>query len=404
MKKRFILAILIGFFLVAMNAVFAEDEKNPVLQSGLIRIENVPKSSNLMFYIITEKGKKIPIISSSEQASSTNLLLRVDDKTYNLNKLSSVSYTVEATESVMKITYTLKDLAIVEATYAIISAEKNSIVDMTKVDYTIKNLSEKKHTFGIRSVFDFVLGESKPSHYTTAQRNSILSETIIKNMKDDQWIISSNGIEAVELLLYGKNVSPITKVMIANKDVLSDDSWFEYGKPGRSFNSLYSYNNSVVALFWDDLDLLPGKNVKKTFFMAYSLNDFQMAGRMQHGVISVDSGFALASVESEKPSKSATIATSSPLEELTKSDTVEDSPVDTIGTDSAKTEAPATVVENVIADNIQITQEQLDPVYVRDLLDRIKALEVDDTSINAEQLNKLKKELAAILKILRSRN
>jgi len=367
-------------------------DKKYVLEDGIVSLEYIPSSGSIALAIVKEDGKKVPAIINKDITSF--IALRVDNSYYNLNDLSRVEYGFEKNDKSMKITYTIKNLVSVEAFYTLSSSGNSKKTNILNIEYKVNNISKESHIFGIRAVYDTILGESRPSHFTTSL-GPVLSESSFTNMEKTYWIISSNGMEAIEFLLHGKKVTPISKVILANKDVVSEREWRINEKVGRSFNSITSYNNSAVAFIWDDMDIPNGKSQSVSFVTAYSLTDFQMSGNPLNGIITDDE---------EKPVENTSKV-------LNEGVAPKNQQTPTVPTPNANVVAPVTTTTNipstqpkkdVIVDPSQIREEQLDPVYVQNLINKINALDPNDPNVDLNQIEQLKAELAAILKVIRS--
>lgn len=335
------------------------------LQDGTVRIETVRESGAVLFYVINGK-KMYPAVKTSEYGQSNYLSIFSGAKEYRLNKFGHCSYSYDVTTSSITETMLVKDIAEVVAVYQLDKySPKDNDTNCVRVNISIKNLAQKKAVLALKAVYNLCLGENRSAHYSTATNKAIGSEYLMIPSKQDPWIISSDGQNAVEFVLYGKNVTPPKKAVMANKDVIDLSTPITLFNPGNTFHSILSYNDSALALFWDPVEIEKDSIVSYSYAINFSDSDFQNSGKEV-------------------------------LEEA-----------------SAK---PAEVEERQAAKNLKVTQgkeplampegsvdpSKLNMEYVQQLINHINSLEQGDPSLNTMKIQQLQTELDEILKVLRS--
>lgn len=246
--------------------------------------------------------------------------------------------------------------------------------DLLNLQVKITNDSKKIQNFALKGVFDTYFGEKTITHFSTKLNPIIVKEMNISNLAEYAWIKSSDSIRSVQFNFFSKANEP-TQVRLANKDLLLVQDWDSNGLSGRSFNSVYSYNNSAIALYWP---------VKRLAYQGSSECRLSISFA-QNGLLP----FSKDPLAEEEKALEEEVCEEEKLHQ-TKKTKLETS------VDDRSVQA-----ENPYAYTKPITKEQLDTAYIEALLAKIEALENDDTNIDRTELLKLNAELDAILDMLR---
>ena len=330
------------------------------LQDGLVRMETARASGAVLFYVVN--GKKIyPALKPSEYGQTNYLSIFVGAKEYRLNKNGHCSYNYDVSANSIKETLLVKNVAEVVAVYELGKyAPKDQVTNCVRVNVTVKNLSDKKTSLALKAVYNLCLGENRQAHYSTATKKAIGSEHVLVPSKEDGWIISSDGQNAVEFVLYGKGVTSPKKAAMANKDVIDLATPITLFTPGNTFNSILSYNDSSLALFWDPVELEKDKTATYSYIVNFSDSDFQNSGK---------------EIFEDEPRPQADGAIAQP---------------------------------GIPEDQLGVTVESIDPAklnmeYVQQLINHINSLERSDPGLNAAKIQQLQTEVDEVLQVLRSR-
>lgn len=357
MRKTCFKRIIMLFVAFAMiGAVTAE---TIIIEKEPLRLAVYDYSGGVCLYIkSSETEEYVPLFSAANEASSSGFYLKYGKTSRKLTRSGGISVDVKETDSGAEVTYTLKGTASVIIKYTLLAAVNKQVADCVRVDVSVENLGKLSDTFAIKSVFDTMLGEFSGNHFVTAMQGAYNTEHMFQSMVDAKWIRSSDGIESIQFLLNGGDVSTPQYVALANRDLLLSSSWVPVVTESRYFDSIRVTGNSAVGIYWRDVQL---KSQTKSYFTFY----------------------ITAATASLTPPDIKTVCGN--LSDELASITVYSEPVyvDSHGT-------TFTVGE--------LTDEQLDPDYIAELFGRIQELENSEgSSTFYDEIQKLNGELDAIL-------
>jgi hypothetical protein len=336
-------------------------------ESGKIRLILQGSIGTCRLYAVGKDGTAVPVFVDYDEFTSSYFILRAGKTEYKLNESNGVAAGAVRTDSGGRLVYSVPNTADVSIEFTPEKTRPDSDDDMLRVQITVTNREPRTDTFALKAVFDTVLGEKTDTHFSTAQTKSINSETQYRTMKNEKWVMSQGAGYGVQLLLYGGDITPPSLVTLGNKDIISLPLWEPVASPARSFDNVMSYNNSAVAVNWEKTGIKPSGSSSVIFYIVVSADGESPAG-----------GTYLASLaESSAGTEPAAAPAAKPVPAVKQ-------PV-----------PPAEVPFEVI------TEEKLDPAYIRALIARINALEDDDKSVNRDELLRLNAELDAILARLR---
>lgn len=444
-NKKIILCIFVSIFILSF--VSTKDFDGVF---GMYRLELHEKSGTFTLSMLDSKGDKFtPVLNPLDNSSGTLFYLKAGSKVYPLSKLGGVPIVHEMNENRAVITYNIKNVAEVSLSFSFVSSETGTFTeysDLVIVDVLVKNISKKTNVYGLRSVFDTFLGENSPIHFSTKTLN-LNTEALFNSMHVDKWIKSSDGRNSIKFLLDGETITRPSSVVVANRDILTVNSWEPKLVPGRGFNSLFSLNNSALGITWNSYKLAPEKLFGVRFYisaatdylepMDTSSNFFASGKALQSASFVYDSDklvaeeiveYVVLSTSDKKDdkndnSKISVEETESTDESIGKDPNVTEdvSPVevfddsseeltsDNISEDFVLSESSENV--NLVepessmeeTDNlpyVDITPEKLNLEYVEELIKEIDELEHNPELYDASRILYLHTELDAILKIL----
>ena len=344
------------------------------VQKGLVRLETVRNSGAVLFYVAN--GKKLyPAVDSSGYGESTYISLYAGAREYRLNKDGRCDYHFEVGENSITEFFTVKGVAELKAVYTIGKmSPKDELENSVDVKYYLNSLADKKCAFMLKAVYNLRLGENRKAHFSSALKSEIGSEYVAFPSSEESWIISSDSQNAVEFIIYGDGVTPPRKAVMANKDTIELSTPATVFEPGRPFDSLLSYNNSSLALFWNAVELGEKDMAKYSYKINFSVSDFQNSGKLSPRPEKAD-----VAIEADNSAKKA--------DEAPKEDSKE-KPKD----------------ENELSSEIDyIDPSKLNEEYVQQLIDHINSLEQSDPSLNKLKIQQLQTEVDDVLQVLRSR-
>ena len=442
MKMKIIKKLILGVFIcfVICSFSFAKDFDGVF---GMFRLELHEKAGTFTLSMLDSNGEKfIPVFNPLDNSSGTLLYLKVGSKVYPLSKLGGVPVIHNMTANSATITYNIKNIAEVNFIFSFVYSDTGTFAensDLVVVDVLVKNLSKKSKVFSLRGVFDTYLGEKSPIHFSTKNMNSLNSEAIFNSMTVDKWIKSSDGKNSIKFLLDGETITTPLSVVVANRDILTVDSWEPRIVPGRGFNSLFSLNNSAVGITWNSYKVNPEKLFGIRFYISAASDSnepadtsctFFTSGKALQTASFVNDSDKLKAEEvieyvvlstnqneEERDNEVVEEVVSEQVEEIPVTEgieNIEDTEIDENIEGSVITETPVEteqVEESELLDEpleepennlpyVEITPEKLNLEYVGELIKEIELLEQNPELYDASRILYLHTELDAILEIL----
>jgi flagellar motor protein MotB len=412
-----------------------EPQKNFTLTNGDIKIDMRGSTGSFNMYAIPEIGNPIPLLATYDEFCSTFFSVMIGRKEYRLNREAGVKSEARKTQYGAQLAYTIPSKAEFVVDFSFMpSIATSTRVDMVRVTVYVINLGKSTQSFTVKGVFDTTLGENTLAHFSTAAHSRVNSEIQYGDMSVEKWIRSSNEKAAVQFLLYGKGITSPKAVTLANRDVLASSTWLPVVHEARSFSSMLSYNNSAMAVNWKTAYLDPLKTDVITFYVSVATDGNDPAGKeflaaLAAGKTALPSnlpntvattnvapqpqvvpqeatestyyeGMPPISGESTvSNSKASVLDTESPAE--TGSQSSYQQYVTPVTAPAARPAATTTAQPAATVKN-EITDAQLDPEYIQNLLDRIAKLESDPALVDKAEVKQLNDELDAILAKLRS--
>ena len=233
-------------------------------------------------------------------------------------------------------------------------------------------------------------------------------------MDESKWIVSKNAKATMQIILDGSDITPIESVALANFTTLDTKKWEADMTTFRSFDTVLSYNNSAVGIYWPKKTLAPDETGSDIFYISLATD----------GAIPGGADYILASTAAAEPEAEA-----EPVEEVKQEAAPVKEEVKSIQAVKEEDVAPAVVKEpekqpepvkeavkeavketvppaqeTQPAQNVSAVQEpaidRLSMNYIQNLLDRIEQLEEGDPEVNKAEINRLNAELDEIIAIL----
>lgn len=291
--------------------------------------------------------------------ATTYFSVMLDDTIYRLRRSSVSSIRLLEEEYGAGLRLGIKDKLNVNMNFSFAPQFSGEGQGAVKVEIVLENISSEARKVALKGVFDTFLGENSGVHFVTARFPYVSTESNFLDMEDLQWVRSSNGNESVQFLFEGNGITAPAMVALANKDLVTGDAWNPAVKAGRTFNSVFSYNNSAVCALWEPMTLTPSTTGTITFYITFASRakippSAQFLGDRAGGDSQGD------------------------YDKITYSD--------------------ASGVVYTVGD---ITDSMLNRRYIEDLLNRIRKLEDDPEHIDRNELLRLNAELDVILEKVR---
>ncbi len=347
--------IAVFILLFSLSLVFSEDT---VIETKNMRLTLDPDNGTFCVYRRNKlSGDFLPLLDDGSYTSATGFYLKSGKNIRKLEKGLGVNAYAYPIDNGAVLSFNVGDEAFVAIQFLVlssVSADNDSI----RVDITVQNTGSESEKFAVKALFDTNLGESTKIHFSTKMTNRINAECGFESMENEKWIRSTDGIQSIQFLLDGEYLSSPQFVSMANKDYLTSGTWLPKVSPGRKFDSILSYNNSALCVFWNEVQL---PALAKSSFAFYITTG---AG----GSVPPD----LQSITEESLALVQTVV---------------------------KRAENSFTDENGISYELgPVTAEQLNPEYLNNLLTRIQLVESGASSVTLAEVQMLNLELDAILR------
>ncbi len=356
---------------------------------GIVYLKAKAKFGSYTLSVVNDIGKKIPVVSSSDEYTTNAFYLKNSHKTYCLTTDNSVKKSLQKKTDGMSILYSVPNVADVVVDFKSLSTDKKAAANMLKIVATVTNTGKRDDDFYFKAILDTVLGEADSYHFYTWEGVSIKNEVLYRTLQNQKWFISKNNAASMQLFFSGADCTVPSLVAFANYSTLEENNWEPDMASFRAFDTVLSYNNSAVCAIWNPLKLEVGKSGKVIFYIAFAVDGAKPDG--EKIIYSEDSVQKQTPVQSVELVKDVRIIKDEAVTELS------DSYVKIQSEPEQKTVEQAPDVDYYIQN---LTPDHLTNEYIQSLLDRIAALEEDSTTLNRQELIELNAELDAILTYL----
>lgn len=410
--------------------------------SGIVGVQSKIKKGTFLINVRGESGKKVPVLSTVNESTSSSFYLKFNNKIIKLQGDGNISSEALRKENRLEIAYKIPKTADVTLTFEGLSSVAERETDMLKVCVKVENTYGKLAEYSLKAILDTVLGESERNHFYTYGNTPVNSEVVYRTMKKQKWVISKNKNYAIQILLDGADITVPECVMLSAFNTLNSRIWEPSVNSNKSFDNVLSYNNSAVGINWASVKLEAGQSFSVIFYLAFGVDGATPQGEAFISPKTVDRNsepVVPAFMDAEKlsdntaegtneavpdensdfvpesyaepvlqPENSAQSQKPAQNQKSENSDSLYDSnkilPEPSVSKDGNSKIYPSAAVKNnskLRYDVNSLSREQLTPGYVQTLLDRIIALEEDGTGHNQDEILQLNAELDAILSVLR---
>ena len=340
-------------------------------------------------YTVAEKGNYVPLLCPRDSFISSYFTVKVGNKEYKLQSSSDIKTEARNTPLGAQMAYLISNEVQVVLDFTLMpSIATSSRTDMIRMTVFVINIGRTIQSFAVKGIFDTTLGENTPAHFSTALRRSINSEIQFQSMDEELWIRSSNKDAAIQFLFGGKEISKTEYVTLGCLDKIDSSSWVPAVQTSKSFNSVTSYNNSAIAVNWPSAYLDTFRTSSYGFYISVASGSNVPAG-LQFLSDLENGKTALGSAAKNGAAKTSVAPKPTPLtkEEFDKV------------TPNILDNLPASSKEAFVKTR-EISEAQLDPDYIQDLIERINSLK-DGVDENQDvEFRSLHEELDSILKRL----
>ena len=377
---------------------------------GNIKLYANPKKGTFAISVLNEDEKAVNVMSSANEYTTSSFYLQAGKKLFKLCDDSSVVSAAKKTDKGLRLRYTIERNAVVIIDFECFSSIEGEAEDSIKVTAAIVSLAKKKTDFALKLLFDTVLGETDRHHFYDSEGLPVKGEVIYHSMEEEKYFTSKNAKGSMQMIFAGADATPVQSVILANFTTLDTKKWEPDMTNFRSFDTVLSYNNSAVGVFWPKTSLEPDAEKDFVFYLSMATGD------------AVPGGVNYIFAEKEQPEEGQTEQT----EEQEQSESQENvQNIQAVKEEPAQSPAPAKpVVEKPVETKPAEIPAEPEPVkvvteeppaepaaasknenrlsydYIQKLLDRIEQLEEGDPDLNKAEINALNAELDEILAIL----
>ena len=404
---------------------------------GKIKINARPKQGTFSISVINSAEKAIPVFSTANEYTTTSFYLKAGKKIVKLCDDSGVVSAAKKTAKGLKIRYTIDKVAVVIVDFECFASKEGYEEDSIKITSTILSQSKKKNDFALKLLMDTVLGETDRHHFYSSDGSAVKKEMSYTyyEMKDVKYFTSKNAKASMQVILSGADITDIQSVALANYATLDTRKWEADMTSSRSFDTVLSYNNSAVGIYWPAAKLEPEEEVTSVFYISLAADEGVPGGAEYIEALSAPAEEteeapaeeAVAEEESAKPAQEKKEPGVQNIQAVKEEDVakqnaaskkneppkaeepaVEEPKAEEPKVEPAKQEQPAEApkVQNVpaVEEEQPPKKEQVEDRFsvdhIQELLDRIESLEEGDPEANKAEINALNAELDAILTIL----
>lgn len=344
---------------------------------GTLKFRTKNKLGSFNIALVKEDSKKcVPLLSTSDEYTTSGFFLRAGKKIVELNKDSGVIKSGWKTDSGIALGYRIENLADVIIYFDTFQSDADFDVDSMKVTAQITNTGKKKESFAVKIILDTILGETDRHHFYTCKNEPVKNEFSFREneIEGNEWFLSKNSSAALQVILAGGECTKPSLVAFANYSTLYGRTWEPNLLSYKAFDTVLSYNNSAAEIIWPDHKLGTGEQIEEIFYLSTALGD-----RIPSGASFVQQNVQVNNAKNDDSN-------------------YDDFYENEFGSDFDENQ------ENVV-DNLSYVDVNVNPVsadklsqeYIQNLLDRISKLEESDEKIDEEELRLLNAELDAIL-------
>lgn len=338
-------------------------------------------NSNYRFYFHTNRGtmRLVSLIPKTEELLggvggnyNSWFYLKIGKAIYKLQGGTGYGSVAEIGGSVH---YSIAKRANVKLDFLPMTSRADNLIDVIKVVAVIENTSDSNEVFGLKAVFDTLLGEESGKHFSTETADFINSETQFDLFRQHKYVMSSDGKNSVAFLIYGDDASVVDMVTLGAKDsIVNGHSWIPNVVRGRPFDNVVTYNDSALAINWAEVALSPKETSTVIFYIT---------------------------VATEGAEAATDIASFRFVDDALGERQIEETPKDEITEILPPPEAQVLPPNNNVPNfDVMTSGKNVDMAYILALLGRINELELDGSNTNREELLKLNMELEAVMEQL----
>lgn len=356
---------------------------------GIMQFKLKAKFGSYSISLINDQGKKVPVVSTSNEFTTNAFYLKTSQKTYCLTTDTSIKSTLKKNADGVSIVYSVPNVADVTVDFKAMATDKNAAYNMLKVVATVTNNGKRNDDFHLKAILDTVLGESDSFHFYNWEGVSIKNEVLYRTLQNQKWFVSKNTAASMQMFFSGADCTTPALVAFANYSTLEKNGWEPDMASFRAFDTVLSYNNSAVCAIWNPLKLEVGKSGKVVFYLAFGVDGVKPDGEK----------IIYSEENTPKPAAPQPVEVVKEARLERNYGFVTEIPDTPLQSDPVK-ETSSTSIPSVDYYIQNLTPDHLSNEYIQSLLDRIASLEENSSTLNRQEIMELNAELDAILTYL----
>lgn len=264
LKSKFVLFIsLIIFPILSINSLdIIRGHLKLVLheKSGKFSLYNSDEITNPVFY---------PLFVA-EDPKTTTASIKWLNQTFQLGSSADFQLKTESTNTGARFIWTSRWLDIIQS-FEFITSVNSTLVDGIRIHFDFLNKADRTvDGVGLRFILDTYLGESR-DHFRLSTGEFITSEIRLSQVMPESVQSFNNqnkNSPGLLLMLSGQGVTTPGQVLFANWKRMEEADWIHSYRGGRDFNLMpYSFNDSAIAMYFENFSLLPGIPARVTLTM-----------------------------------------------------------------------------------------------------------------------------------------
>jgi hypothetical protein len=243
------------------------------LSGGKLKLVLYPETGSFSLFELSNIGKNRyePLFEDRNYSTTSWFSVLMNGKIFKLTKKAGRPIIAEQTPAGARFVFTLTDDFQVEQEFSFVKDAVSGIPNAVRISTRIENTSGKPANFALKALVDTILGESEGIHFSTDERKRISSETRIFPPRDpDTRLISQNKNSSFVFFLQDSNVTRSETVYISNWDRLNTLTWTPESIEGRSFNTIYSVNDSAFLAVWPEKTIKANEKIEVNILLGVS--------------------------------------------------------------------------------------------------------------------------------------
>lgn len=228
------------------------------LSRGKLKLVLDTEAGSFSLYRLSDVGKNRyePLFDDRDVSATSWFSVLSNGRVFKLRERVGKPVVFSETESGAKFTFNLTDDFQVEQEFSFVTIPGAGGEPFVAIDTHIENTSGKTGAFALKAFIDTSLGESEGIHFRTDVRHRISAETRLKaGIDHDTWIVSANKTLPFAMIRSGGGASLPDALYFANWDRLNTLAWSPDFVEGRSFNTIYSVNDSAILAVWPEAEV-----------------------------------------------------------------------------------------------------------------------------------------------------